>query len=160
MLIGLIVVVSSCCISYGLKGSNLNKEIKTLSVAYIENKASIVAPQLSPIITEKLKNKFTRESSLKLANANADLQFSGTITTYSINSSTQQQSQTATNRLSIGVQVKCINQKDSAQSFIETFTRFADFPGTQQLNAVEQNLINEIADLLVQDIFNKAVINW
>lgn len=156
-----LLLVSSCCINYTFKGANLPKEVKTFSVAYIENKAQIVAPQLSNVFTEKLKNKLTNETSLKSQRTNGDLRFSGFISSYSVNNASQQSNnQVANNRLTIVVEITCVNTKDSTLNYKQQFSNFADFPGTQNLNAVEAKLINDISDLLILEIFNKAVINW
>lgn len=155
------LALAGCCVKYTFKGANLPKEVKTFSVAYIENKASIVAPQLSNVLTEKLKNKLTNETSLKSVSANGDLQFSGIISSYQVSNAAQQGNNTvASNRLTITVDITCVNTKDTVLNFKQQFTNFGDFPGTQPLNAVEGKLINDISDLLVQEIFNKAVINW
>ncbi len=157
----LMLVLTSCCVKYTFKGANLPKEVKTFSVTYIENKASIVAPQLSNVLTEKLKNKLTNETSLKSVRTDGDLQFSGFISNYSVSNAGQQSNnQVANNRLTITVDIVCKNLKDTTLNFKQQFTNFADFPGTQNLNSVETKLINDISDLLVIEIFNKAVINW
>jgi hypothetical protein len=144
-----------------LGGVNLNKEIKTVTVEYIENKASIVNPQLSQLLTEKFRNKFLKETSLKMVSENADLQFKGTITNYNVTNAAQQGGNTvATNRLTIVVQMKCTNTKDPEQNYDMAFEKFADFSGDQTLTAVEARLVGEISDLLVQEMYNKAVLNW
>ncbi len=35
-----------------------------------------------------------------------------------------------------------------------------DYPSDQDFNAVKDNLISDIVDMLVEDIFNRAVVNW
>ena len=35
-----------------------------------------------------------------------------------------------------------------------------DYPSTQNLNEVQETLIDQINEILVQDIFDKAVVNW
>jgi hypothetical protein len=52
------------------------------------------------------------------------------------------------------------NKLDETKDFEQTFTRFADFPSSQNLSSVEADLIKEINLQLSQDIFNKALINW
>jgi predicted XRE-type DNA-binding protein len=49
---------------------------------------------------------------------------------------------------------------DPSKDFDSVFSRFADFPATENLVSVESNLIAEINQQLIQDIFNKALINW
>jgi hypothetical protein len=157
----LALLSAGCCVKYTFKGANLPKEVKTFSVSYIENKASLVAPQLSNVLTEKLKNKLTNETSLKSVTGKGDLQFSGYISSYQVTNAAQQGNNTvAANRLTITVDITCTNLQDTMLNFKQQFSNFGDFPGTQPLNAVEGKLINDISDLLVQEIFNKAVINW
>jgi hypothetical protein len=56
--------------------------------------------------------------------------------------------------------VKFTNLKDEKQNFESSFSRYADFSSSQNLTSVEDELIRQINDQLVDDIFNKAVINW
>jgi hypothetical protein len=58
------------------------------------------------------------------------------------------------------VSVKFTNAKDPKHNFESTFSKFSDYSSTKNLSEVETGLINEISSQLVDDIFNKAVINW
>jgi hypothetical protein len=49
---------------------------------------------------------------------------------------------------------------NSKSDFTQSFTRFADFSATQNLQTVETRLIDEISDQLVDDIFNRCFVNW
>ncbi|HRU61802.1 MAG TPA: LPS assembly lipoprotein LptE, partial [Bacteroidia bacterium] len=64
------------------------------------------------------------------------------------------------NRLTITVSVKYTNTKDEKQSFESSFSRFTDYSSSVNLAAAEDELVREVFDQLVDDIFNKAVINW
>ena len=46
------------------------------------------------------------------------------------------------------------------KNFETTFSSFTDFDSRKTLTQVESALIEEITKKLVDDIFNKAVINW
>ncbi len=106
------------------------------------------------------------QTNLSFVQKNGDLQFEGAVTAYNAapiaiqGTGANGLNQAAQNRLSITVKVKFVNNKDDKQNFETTFTRFADFPSTTALAAEEDRLIKEINNQLVQDIFNKAVINW
>jgi hypothetical protein len=89
------------------------------------------------------------------------LNFEGEITGYAIAPvAIQSNDLAASNRLTIMVHVKFVNTKDEKQNFDTSFSRFADYSSTQSLTAVQANLIDQINQQLVQDIFNKAMINW
>ena len=67
---------------------------------------------------------------------------------------------TSQNRLSITVKVKYINNISNKYNYEASFTRYSDFDGLSNLNDLEIELVELITDQLVEDIFNKAVINW
>lgn len=134
---------------------------KTFSVSYISNQASIVMPTLSQVLTEKLKSKFINETSLKLAQSDADVQFSGKIIGYSTSPvGVQGNQQNAVNRLTVTIEITFVNTKDEAKNFSQQFTQFVNYPAEQNFAAVEADLVNQVTDILVQDVFNKAFINW
>jgi hypothetical protein len=56
--------------------------------------------------------------------------------------------------------VRFTNLKDEKQKFETSFSRYADYSSTQNLDAVADQLIAQINEQLVQDIFNRAMINW
>ena len=68
--------LTSCGV-YTHSGASVPPDAKTFSVAFIQNTASIVAPTLSQTLTEKLKQKFINETSLKLTQEDGDFAFSG-----------------------------------------------------------------------------------
>ena len=133
---------------------------KTISIAFFPNNASLVQPALSQSFTEDLRNFFQSQSRLSLISRSGDLQIQGSITDYRVSPVGVSNNAAASNRLSISVQVVFTNKFDETKDFEQTFTRFADFPSSQNLNSVESDLIKEINAPLSQDIFNKALINW
>ena len=149
------------CGVYSFTGASIAPDVKTVTIQYFQNRASIIEPTLSQKFTEKLKDKFVSQTSLRVVESNADLLFEGQISDYRTQPIAIQGDQTAAqNRLTITVNVKFSNTKDNKQNFETSFSRFADYPSDKSLNEVEQNLIEEINKQLVDDIFNKAVSNW
>jgi hypothetical protein len=157
---GLFLLHSGCGF-YSHTGASVPPDAKTFSVDYIPNLASIVAPTLSQVLTEKLKQKFINETQLKLAQSEADLEFSGKILDYRTAPVGVQGDQTnAVNQLTIAVEITFENKKDEKKNFTQTFSTFVNYPANQNLSAVEGDLIRQATDQLVTDIFNKAFINW
>ena len=66
----------------------------------------------------------------------------------------------AMNRLTITVRVRFSNRIDDTKDFEQTFSRYEDYPSDQDLNAVQESLTTTIVEQLVEDIFNKALVNW
>jgi hypothetical protein len=144
-----------------MSGASISPDIKTFNVKYFQKTSALGPSLLSQTFTEKLKDKFISQTTLKLTDKNPDLIFEGSITNYAVTPMAIQANETAArNRLTITISVKFTNIKDDKQNFETTFSRFADYSSSQSLSAVESNLINEIDDQLVDDIFNKAFINW
>ena len=46
------------------------------------------------------------------------------------------------------------------KNFESTFSRYRDFNSSENLSDVETVLIEEISKELLEDIFNKAFVNW
>ena len=157
----LLAVFFSACGVYSFTGTSISPEIKTVSIGYFQNRATTIQPSLSQVFTEKMKDKFVSQTNLTLTNSAGDLQFEGSITDYFTQpTAIQGNEQAALNRLTINVKVKFVNTKDEKQSFETVFSRFTDYDSRANLATVETELINEICNQLVDDIFNKAVINW
>jgi len=151
----------SCKVGYSFTGASISPDVKTFTVKFFPKTASLGPASLSQKFTEKLKDKFISQTSLAMVDKNGDLTFEGAITNYNIAPIAIQTNEIAAqNRLSITVNVKFTNLKDEKQNFDATFTRYKDYDSKEPLASVEDGLISEINDELVDDIFNKAVINW
>lgn len=157
----LMVLSLSACKIYSLSGASISPDTKTVSVAYIENNAALVNPTLSQTLTESLKDRIVSQTGLQLIRTTADIDFEGTIVDYSVKPLAIQGNEfAAQNRLTISVKIRFSNNKDESKNFEQVFTRYADYPGTQTLSTVEADLIKTINTQLIDDIFNKAFVNW
>jgi hypothetical protein len=150
---------SSCKIRYSFSGAST--DVKTVSIQYFKNSASLAKPTLSQSFTEALKDIFLQQTKLSLVEKNGELNFEGEIINYQTSPvAIQSNDQAALNRLTITVSVKFTNTKDEKQNFQTAFSRYADYSSSQTLSSVEDGLISEINKQLAEDIFNKAMINW
>ncbi|GDX51048.1 hypothetical protein LBMAG27_00950 [Bacteroidota bacterium] len=151
-------LLGSCGI-YSFTG--VNTTVKTATVHLITNQASVVNPGLSGLLTEKLKNKIITNSPIAVVEQNGEIDFSGTITSYQTNPVAASANETAAlNRLTIAINIECTNKKDDKQTWTQSFSRYADFNSSQDLSSVESKLVEEITDQLIEDIFNKSLVNW
>jgi hypothetical protein len=151
------LVLGSCKLS--LSGGNYG-EAKTISIAFFPNNAALVQPTLSQSFTEDLRNFFQTQSPLSLISKGGDLQIEGAITDYRVGPVGVSNQAASSNRLTITVNVKFSNSKDSTKDFDTSFSRFVDFSSTQNISSIEQELVSQVNQQLIQDIFNKALINW
>lgn len=157
----LMLFISSCKMQVTMSGQSIPENAKTVMVKPFINQAPLANPLFAQQFSENLKNKFQRETKLDLVGSNADLEFEGSISGYTVSPMAIQGNQTAsTNRLSVTVTVSYVNNFDEEKNFTQSFSRFADFPANQTLSAVEANLLAEIQEQLAQDVFNRAFIDW
>ncbi len=154
-----ITTVVSCKI-YSFTGASIQG--KTINIYTFENRAANVVPTLAPKISEKVRTRILSQTGLTAKNTeDVDYLMKSYITGYQVTISGMQGTMAASqNRLTISLEVEFTNRLDEKQNFTKTFSRFADFPATQQLQAVENALIEDICTQLADDIFNKAFVNW
>ena len=68
-LIVFLSVVSTSCGAYSFTGASVPDSIKTVRVNFIENKARYINPQLSPRLTDRVKQKITNQTKLTPTNS-------------------------------------------------------------------------------------------
>jgi len=161
ILIFFFLLTSSCKVKYSFTGGSVDPKIKTVSIQYFPNNAPIVVATLSQTFTQALRDRFSTQTRLTLVNYNGDMDIEGSITGYSVQPEAIQANQTAAlNRLTITVNVKFTNKIDEKQNFEQSFARYEDYPSSQNLSAVQDGLIQDINTALIDDIYNKTVVNW
>ncbi|MDD4141551.1 MAG: LptE family protein [Bacteroidales bacterium] len=160
----LALIIASTTIScgiYSFSGASIDPGVKTVSIEYFNNNASIVNATLSSTLTEALKDRLLSKTSLTMTDNDGDMQFSGAITSYTTTPQAITSNQTAAlNRLSITVKVTFVNTVNEKSSFENSFTRYMDYDSSLNLSDVEDSLVEEIVESLVDDIFNQAIVNW
>ena len=134
---------------------------KTYSVDAFEMVTPLASAASSLALTEALRDRIQRQSTLRLVDADGELQFSGEIVTWEISPVNVQGDETAaSNRLTVGIAIHYTNSKDDELSFDRTFTRFADYSSELDLLQVEDALVEDIGSQLSQDVFNASLGNW
>ncbi len=154
-------VLFSQCGIYSFSGASLDPKDKTVNVKFFPNRATIINPNLSQLFTEKLKDRFASQTKLELVDFNGDLTFEGEITNYDTKPiAITKDEQAEQNRLTITVHVKFTSINNSKFNFDTSFSRYADYPSSEILTDVEDDLTEQIVTELIDDIFNKSVVNW
>ncbi|MGV6827773.1 MAG: LptE family protein [Flavobacteriales bacterium] len=151
------------CGIYSFTGADIDyTTTKTFQVNYFQNNALIVEPGIDREFTILLQDLILNQTSLDLVNNNGDLVYEGEITEYYIAPITAtSQSTAAQNRLTISVNVRFYNTKDSEKDLEKRFTFYFDYPGSTQLTgSTLDDAINTIFERITQDIFNATLANW
>ena len=149
------------CGIYSFSGASIPPEAKTVSVQYFPNQAQLINPTLSNDFTTALRDAMMNQTSLDMVESGGDLAFEGEITDYRTTPVAITSGQTAAlNRLTVTVKVRFSNRIDETKDFESNFSRYEDYPSDQDLNSVQESLTATIIEQLVEDIFNKALVNW
>jgi hypothetical protein len=158
---GITALFYGCKVSYSFTGASISPLAKTFSVQYFQNRAPLVQPGLSQALTDALIDKCKTQTSLKYSTSIGDVNFEGEISDYTTRPYTiAADAQAATNRFTITVKVKFINAIDPNLNFEQSFSRYLDYNSNVDLSSVEKDLSQKIIEMLVEDIFNQAFVNW
>ncbi|MBN2892282.1 MAG: LptE family protein [Bacteroidales bacterium] len=157
-----ILLFSGCGIKYSLSFSGIDLgKAETVSIKYFDNIAPIVNPDLSQVIYDGMVQRFVSQTPLDLVQRDGDLHFEGQITGYDVKPIDIQAGETAaSNRLTVTVKVKFVNFTKPENNFEKSFSWYADYSNSQNLSDVESELIEEISEKIIDDIFNSSVVNW
>ncbi len=163
----LVVVTGSLfsCGVYSFKDVSIPPEIKTINIGFIENRARFVDPQLSPLLTDKVKQKIASQTKLiQIPGDNADYDVTAYISAYDVSTSGVSNQAASINRLTVSVHLALKNrlsdQKLGTPDFETDITRLFDFPATQTLSDAQVSLEPTIVSQLTDDIFNRLFSNW
>ena len=165
----LILVGTLGCGHYGFSGASIDyNSTRTLSITNFFNDSPGGLPNMGQLFTEKLKDYFQRNTKLELIPNNGDLQFEGSIVDYQVRPQAIVSSgdrnvsdQSGLMRVTIFVEVGFSNQAKDSDNFQRRFSFYADYdPQATTLNAIEGELVEEIFDQIIFDIFQASVAQW
>ena len=164
LLVFLFIVNTAFLGCYSFRDVNLDPNVKTVRIQFIENRAPYQNPQVSPNLTDRLKQKIINQTRLTQSNSEkVDWDISGEIRDYSVStsgiSSNDGQSQTSINRLTVTVHIVLLdNIKTETKEF--DVTRQFDFDANQSLQTAEARLLDEMIRNLTDEIFNRLFSDW
>lgn len=164
MAYGLLLLCSGCGV-YSFTGVAITAE--TISIQDFYNDADGGPPDLAQTFTNKITDYYQSNTNLTLVPDNGELQLEGAVSSYKISpvapsaASGDFENTAQLTRLTITVKATYINTKDDSFNFEnKSFSFYSDFDNSQSLTAVESQLIDEIYDQIILDIFNSSVANW
>ncbi|MFC4665767.1 LPS assembly lipoprotein LptE [Falsiporphyromonas endometrii] len=157
-----IVAISSCSIQYKFDGASIDySTTKTMTIETIVNQASHQYAPMSTNFTEALKNIFISRTKLEMVPYDGDLQISGAIVTYDLApTAIQENAISAKTKFTIGIKIKFVNKVQPSQSFEKTFTEFTDFDSNIMFNTIEGQLVQELSERIIKQIYSATVENW
>ncbi len=149
------------CKIYSFSPAKVSDDLKTITIQNVMMGTAGGPANLTLTFTEKLKEYYQRNTSLKLKPNDADLLLESTIVGYELTPvSATSGDKAALNRLTIKVEVRFVNAKNEEENFEKEFSFYQDFPQEQNLSQVEGSLVPKIIDQLVLNIFTDTAAQW
>lgn len=157
---------------YSLKGISIDPRVKTFSIRTFETQAINAPPTLAIDFTERLKDKMRSETQMQLRVIDSELEpsevrveFTGKIVDFRVVPVAPRPGElVALNQLVVVVQVTAENRTDTEEKIEwpkeKTFSHFAEFSSQTDLQSVQDQLVRQIGDQLLEDIFNYFFNNW
>lgn len=156
-------MLSSCSFKYSFTGAGTidYTKVRSVSIKDFPNVAPLVYAPLSQQFTEKLKDKYTRQTKLQVLRDGGDLDLEGEITGYNYTSMAVTDGQYASQtRLTITVRVRYTNNANPDDDFEKSFSAHAEFGNDQMIDQVQDQLSDGIMDEIIDQIFNETIAKW
>lgn len=158
----LAIAVSGCTVSYKLNGASIDYNVtKTISIETFSNRAAYQWAPMAPMFNTSISDIYNRQTKLRQVKKEGDLQLSGEITSYDqTNKSISADGYSSMVQLKMTVKVKYVNTKHHEDDFEKSFSANREYDSSQQLSAVQEELVQQMIDDIVDQVFNATVANW
>ena len=146
--------------------SGVSTAATSIQVDAFYNNTDLAPANFGQTFTNRVKDYYQRNSSLKVVAANGELQIDGTVASYALTQiapvvGADGISTAAQSRLTISASVNYVDNIEPKNSFKNRpFSFYADFPNEQNLTSVQEDLEKKILDQIMIDIFNATIANW
>jgi hypothetical protein len=161
VIISFALLLQACKVSYSFTGANTGN-LETVSVQYFVDRSNLAPPNLPQYVTDELKDMIQSQTKLNLVNGLAEANFEGEVRIYDGQRpvAISGDDVASLNRFTIAVKVKYTNSLDPDMDFEETFSQYQDYDSKMSFQNVENELKEDIVKQIIEDIFNKAFVNW
>ena len=158
----LAVLVSACSISYSFNGASIDyTTTKTIQIDNFPIRSAYVWAPMQSIFQNRITEIYANQTKLKQVKKNGDLQLAGEIVAFDqFNKGISSSGYSSQVQLKMTVNVRFVNNKKHTDDFERQFTATAEYDASQQLNAVQEELVTQMVKDIVDQIFNATVANW
>lgn len=159
----LVCVVTACSISYKFNGASINYDIvKTISFANFPNRsAAFVWGPMESMFNTELQDRYMRQTKLKQVRSGGDLELSGEITNYdAYNKGVGSDGYSTMAELKMTVNVRFTNNSNHTEDFEQQYSASQEYNSSSSLSSVQEELVTQMIEDIVDQIFNDTVANW
>lgn len=157
----LLLALTGCKIGYSFTGTSINYNvIKTIQIDKIVNRASYVWAPMEAMCNNKVRDRYANQTQLRQVKRDGDLQLSGEIVSYDqFNKSVAADGYSSQVQLRLTLTIRFQNRKTN-EAWERQFSATTQYDSHQSLASVQEQLVNEMIDDVVDQIFNATVANW
>lgn len=157
-----VALLFSCSVSYKFNGASIDySKTKTIQIADFPIRSSYVWGPMASIFNNQLKDIYANHTKLIQVRRNGDMKVEGEITRYEQrNKAVSSEGYSSQTELSLTVNVRFTNNANHSEDFERSFTATSTYENTQTLNAVQEELVTQMAKEITDQIFNATVANW
>ncbi len=162
----LLLAVSQGCGVYSMSGAATTA--KTITIEPFFNNTDLAPANIGATFTNKVKDYFQQNSSLRVSANGGELHMDGIVSDYRINAmapvstgNANDPNTAALSRLTIGVRITFEDSIDPKNNFKDrAFSFYRDFDNNLNFTSIQEDLEKKIFDQILIDIFNATVANW
>ena len=157
-----VIVLTACSVSYKFNGASIDyTKTKTIQIVDFPIRSNYVWGPMGPMFNNALKDEYANHTKLIQVKRNGDLKLEGEITQYSQrNKAVSSEGHSNMTELSITVNVRFTNNANHNEDFERQFTSSKSYETTLSLNSVQEQLVRQMVEDLLDQIFNATVANW
>lgn len=156
------IILCACRIEYKFNGASIDYQLtKTIQIDNFPIRSAYVWAPMQAIFQNKLTDIYASQTRLRQVKKNGDLQLSGEITHFDqYNKGISSDGYSSQVQLKMTVNVRFVNNKKHEEDFERQFTATTEYDASQQLTAVQEELVTQMSKDIVEQIFNATVANW
>lgn len=157
-----VLLFVACKVTYSLNGSSIDYNVtKSISIAKFPIRSSYVWAPMEAMFYNTLTDEYSKKTKLKVLKKNGDMNLTGEITEYSqTNKAISSDGYSAQTQLKITVNVRFTNNKKHEEDFEKSFSATTNYDSSQSLASVQEELVQQMIDDIVGQIYNATVANW
>ncbi len=155
-------VLQACKVSYKFNGASIDYEkTKTIQIDNFPLRSAYVWAPMQSMFQNKITDIFASQTKLRQVKKNGDLQLAGEITGFDqFNKGISSDGYSSQVQLKMTVNVRFTNTKNHAEDFERQFSATTEYDASQQLTAVQEELVTQMVKDIAEQIFNATVANW
>lgn len=163
LMLGFTLILGACKVSYSFNGASIDYNvIKTMQIHDFNNHATLVYAPMAQMFNEKLRDVFTRNTKLKFTDVDPNVELEGEIIRYDFTPLAIKEDQYASQtRLTVSVRIRYRNNVNPEEDKDgEVFTAYRDFTSDLNVDKAQEELIPQIIEEIIDQIFNGTMSNW